>query len=94
MPTIDAEAAADLAKQSQLLDARPRTAYVGDPGKAGTGHIPGAIHALAGDNIADGKNSNRPMICTPAFLVWERMARQELESIAAAAMRRPMRSQP
>jgi thiosulfate/3-mercaptopyruvate sulfurtransferase len=55
MPTIDAEEAAALATQSRLLDARPRAAYAGDPAKAGTGHIPGAIHAAAGDNIADGK---------------------------------------
>jgi thiosulfate/3-mercaptopyruvate sulfurtransferase len=55
MPTIDAAEAADLAKQSKLLDARPRAAYVGDPDKAGTGHIPGAIHAPSGNNIADGK---------------------------------------
>jgi thiosulfate/3-mercaptopyruvate sulfurtransferase len=55
MPTIGAEEAADLAAQSGLLDARPRAAYVGDPAKPGTGHIPGAIHAPAGDNIADGK---------------------------------------
>jgi thiosulfate/3-mercaptopyruvate sulfurtransferase len=55
MPTIDAEEAADLAAQSRLLDARPRAAYAGDPAKPGTGHIPGAIHAPAGDNIADGK---------------------------------------
>jgi thiosulfate/3-mercaptopyruvate sulfurtransferase len=55
MPTIEADEAAALAKQSKLLDARPRAAYVGDPAKPGTGHIPGAIHAPAGDNIADGK---------------------------------------
>jgi thiosulfate/3-mercaptopyruvate sulfurtransferase len=55
MPTIDAEEAAALAAQSRLLDARPRAAYAGDPAKPGTGHIPGAIHAAAGDNIADGK---------------------------------------
>jgi thiosulfate/3-mercaptopyruvate sulfurtransferase len=55
MPTISAEQAADLATQSRLLDARPRAAYVGDSAKPGTGHIPGAIHAPAGDNIADGK---------------------------------------
>jgi thiosulfate/3-mercaptopyruvate sulfurtransferase len=55
MPTISAEQAANLATQSGLLDARPRAAYVGDPAKPGTGHIPGAIHAPAGDNIADGK---------------------------------------
>ena len=55
MPTIGAAAAADLAKQSKLFDARARAAYVGDPNKAGTGHIPGARHAPAGDNIAGGK---------------------------------------
>jgi thiosulfate/3-mercaptopyruvate sulfurtransferase len=55
MPTIDAEEAAALATQSRLLDARPRAAYAGDTAKPGTGHIPGAIHAAAGDNIADGK---------------------------------------
>jgi thiosulfate/3-mercaptopyruvate sulfurtransferase len=55
MPTIDAEEAAALATQSRLLDARPRAAYAGDAAKPGTGHIPGAIHAAAGGNIADGK---------------------------------------
>jgi thiosulfate/3-mercaptopyruvate sulfurtransferase len=55
MPTIDAEEAAALATQSRLLDARPRAAYAGDAANPGTGHIPGAIHAAAGDNIADGK---------------------------------------
>ena len=55
MPTIDADEAANLAKDSRLLDARARAAYVGDPGQSGTGHIPGAIHAASGDNIADGK---------------------------------------
>ncbi|MGA9338314.1 MAG: rhodanese-like domain-containing protein, partial [Pseudolabrys sp.] len=51
MPTVDAEEAAYLAKQSKLLDARPWAAYVGDPDKGGTGHIPGAIHAPSSDNI-------------------------------------------
>jgi thiosulfate/3-mercaptopyruvate sulfurtransferase len=55
MPTIDATEAADLAKLSKLLDARPRATYIGDPNKVGAGHIPGAIHAPSGDNIADGK---------------------------------------
>ena len=55
MPTIDADQAARLAKQSRLFDARAKSAYVGEPGKAGTGHIPGAILATSGDNIAEGK---------------------------------------
>ena len=55
MPTIGAEEAATLAGQSRLFDARAKSAYVGEPGKAGTGHIPGAILAASGDNIADGK---------------------------------------
>jgi thiosulfate/3-mercaptopyruvate sulfurtransferase len=55
MPTINADEAAALAKQSKLLDARPRASYVGEPGKPATGHIPGAIHAPSGGNIAEGK---------------------------------------
>jgi thiosulfate/3-mercaptopyruvate sulfurtransferase len=55
MPTIDAEEAAELARRSKLLDARPKPSYLGEPGKGGTGHIPGAIHAPSGDNIAGGK---------------------------------------
>jgi len=55
MPTIEADEAAMLARQGKLFDARPRSSYVGDPAKAGTGHIPGAVHAAAGDNIADRK---------------------------------------
>jgi thiosulfate/3-mercaptopyruvate sulfurtransferase len=55
MPTINADEAAHLARQSRLFDARPRASYVGEPGKPGTGHIPGAIHAASAGNIADGK---------------------------------------
>ncbi|HXW40180.1 MAG TPA: rhodanese-like domain-containing protein [Xanthobacteraceae bacterium] len=55
MPTVGAEEAAALARQARLFDARPRAAYVGDPAKPGTGHIPGAVHFAAGDNIAAGK---------------------------------------
>jgi thiosulfate/3-mercaptopyruvate sulfurtransferase len=55
MPTINADEAAHLAQQSKLFDARPRASYVGEPGKPGTGHIPGAIHAPSAGNIADGK---------------------------------------
>ncbi|MGB6752954.1 MAG: rhodanese-like domain-containing protein [Xanthobacteraceae bacterium] len=55
MPTIEADEATTLAKQGKLFDARPRSSYVGDLAKASTGHIPGAIHAAAGDSIADSK---------------------------------------
>jgi thiosulfate/3-mercaptopyruvate sulfurtransferase len=55
MPTIEGDEAAALAKQGRLFDARPRSSYLGDPAKAGTGHIPGAIHAAAGENIANSK---------------------------------------
>lgn len=55
MPTIDADEAALLARQSRLFDARPHASYVGEPGKPGTGHIPGAIHAPSAGNIAGGK---------------------------------------
>jgi thiosulfate/3-mercaptopyruvate sulfurtransferase len=55
MPTIEADEAAHLARQSKLFDARPRSSYVGEPGKPGTGHIPGAVHAPSGGNIANGK---------------------------------------
>jgi thiosulfate/3-mercaptopyruvate sulfurtransferase len=55
MPTIDGDAAAELARRSKLFDARPRSSFVGEAGNAATGHIPGAIHAPSGDNIADGK---------------------------------------
>jgi thiosulfate/3-mercaptopyruvate sulfurtransferase len=69
MPTIDAEEAAYLARQSKLLDARPRASYVGDPDKGGTGHIPGAIHAPSGDYIADGKfKPNNDLRARFAFL--------------------------
>jgi thiosulfate/3-mercaptopyruvate sulfurtransferase len=54
MPTINADEAARLARQSKLFDARPRASYVGDPEKPGTRHIPGAIHAPSSGNIADG----------------------------------------
>jgi thiosulfate/3-mercaptopyruvate sulfurtransferase len=55
MPTINADEAAQLARQSRLFDARPRASYAGEPGKPGTGHIPGAIHVPSAGNIADGK---------------------------------------
>lgn len=55
MPTIGPDEAAELARRSKLLDARPKSSYVGEPDKGGTGHIPGAIHAPSADNIDGGK---------------------------------------
>jgi len=51
MPTLTADQAAALAREGVLLDARGRAAYLGEPGKAGTGHIPGALSAPSGDNL-------------------------------------------
>ena len=51
MPTLTAAEAAALAREGVLLDARGRAAYQGEPGKAGTGHIPGALSAPSGDNL-------------------------------------------
>jgi thiosulfate/3-mercaptopyruvate sulfurtransferase len=59
LPTIEADHAATLAARAVLLDARGRAAYLGapaEPGKPPSGHIPGAISAPSGDNIAaDGR---------------------------------------
>jgi thiosulfate/3-mercaptopyruvate sulfurtransferase len=63
MPTIEADEAAELARQARLLDARPRASYVGDPNKDGTGHIPGALHAPSADNITDGKFKPHDELC-------------------------------
>jgi thiosulfate/3-mercaptopyruvate sulfurtransferase len=55
LPTIEADHAATLAARAVLLDARGRAAYLGapaQPGKPPSGHIPGAISAPSGDNIA------------------------------------------
>ena len=51
MPVIDADDAADIARNGALLDARGKAAYEGDPGKTATGHIPGAICAGAKDTL-------------------------------------------
>ena len=48
MPTIEADEAADIAKQGALLDARGKAAYEGEPDKPATGHIPGALCAPSG----------------------------------------------
>ena len=47
MPEIDADQAAEIARNGALLDARGKTAYEGDPDKPATGHIPGAVCAAA-----------------------------------------------
>lgn len=54
MPVICADEAAALARSGVLLDARGKANYVGEPGKPGTGHIPGARLAPAPENLADG----------------------------------------
>lgn len=51
MPTIEADEAADIARQGALLDARGKTAYEGEPDKPATGHIPGAISAPSAGTI-------------------------------------------
>jgi len=51
MPTLTADDAAALARDHLLLDARGKAAYLGEEGKAGTGHIPGAICAPSGANL-------------------------------------------
>jgi len=51
MPVIDADEAAEIARNGALLDARGKTAYEGDPDKPATGHIPGAICAGAKDAL-------------------------------------------
>jgi thiosulfate/3-mercaptopyruvate sulfurtransferase len=38
-----------------IFDVRPRASYIGERGKPGTGHIPGAVVAPASRNIVDGK---------------------------------------
>ena len=51
MATLTADQAAALAREGVLLDARGSAAYLGEAGKAGTGHIPGALSAPSGDNL-------------------------------------------
>ncbi len=56
---LDADAAARIAKDGVLLDARGHAAYLGGPaqhGKAPTGHIPGAVSAPTTDHVgSDGR---------------------------------------
>lgn len=51
MPTIEADEAQSIARNGVLLDARGKGAYVGEPDKPATGHIPGALLAPAAANI-------------------------------------------
>ena len=93
MPTIDAEGAADLARQAKLLDARPRAAYVGDPAKETPAIFPEPFMRLQAITSPT-ENSSRTRICRPALRLWERMDRRKSEFIAVAEMRRRMSSQP
>lgn len=51
LPTVDADEAAQLAREGTLLDARPATRYRGERNAEGEtpGHIPGAVSAPAHD---------------------------------------------
>lgn len=53
MPVIEADDAAEIARNGALLDARGKGAYEGDPEKPATGHIPGSISAPAAQALAD-----------------------------------------
>ncbi|WP_216915395.1 sulfurtransferase [Nocardia noduli] len=54
LPTLDSDAAAALARDGHLLDARGAAAYAGSADQPASGHIPGA-HSLPGtDNLRDG----------------------------------------
>jgi thiosulfate/3-mercaptopyruvate sulfurtransferase len=59
MPELDADGAAQMAREGVLLDARIRPNYIGGtttPGTPARGHIPGAISAPAPDNVTDHGN--------------------------------------
>ncbi len=65
MPTLTADDAAAMARDHILLDARGKAAYLGEPGKAGTGHIPGALCAPSGGNLtADGAFRPHAELCS------------------------------
>jgi len=51
MPVIEADEAAEIARDGALLDARGKTAYKGEADKPATGHIPGAVCAAAANTI-------------------------------------------
>jgi len=56
LPVIEADQAAEIARNGALLDARGKTAYEGEPEKPATGHIPGAVCAAAANTLGpDGR---------------------------------------
>lgn len=56
LPVLDADAAASLAREGVLLDARGKAQYAGGPvksGEAATGHIPGALSFPTTGNLTE-----------------------------------------
>ena len=74
MPTIGAEEAAALAKQSKLLDARPRAALSAILPKQAPDIFLEPFTRLQAIT-SPMENSNRTMTCTPAFLLLEQIGR-------------------
>ncbi|MGW6010310.1 sulfurtransferase [Streptomyces sp. NPDC055210] len=55
LAVLSAEDAGRLAAAGHLVDARAPEAYAGDPGRTGTGHIPGAYSIPGSENFSEGR---------------------------------------